>query len=251
MSEADKMFEELGYEKWIDSRNIIHFIHKKKEKDFTFMNGNCYSIKRPTQKEQVAINKKVEELRMDIEELKEALRLWIKKWKQEREVTIDEKEKIKLTSEIFLAQWIIKRKKGYGVDITRILREDKNRGVIKMSNKTSDKNVANIEELIQEYKTYNDLDGIQDLSIYINALENILAEREQKDKRIKELEEQVETKQKFIIMASEVIENSIPEQAVIDKINEYDKKMEEDAGHLHWVVTDRIVMNVLQELLGG
>ena len=59
-----------------------------------------------------------------------------------------------------------------------------------MSNKTSDKNVANIEELIQEYKTYNDLDGIQDLSIYINALENILAEREQKDKRIKELEEE-------------------------------------------------------------
>ena len=62
MSEADKMFEELGYEKWIDSRNITHFIHKKKEKDFTFMNGNCYSIKRPTKKEQIAINKKVEEL---------------------------------------------------------------------------------------------------------------------------------------------------------------------------------------------
>ena len=45
--------------------------------------------------------------------------------------------------------------------------------------------------------------------------------------------------------------NSIPEQAVIDKINEYDKKMEEYAGHPHWVVTDRIVMNVLQELLEG
>ncbi len=57
-----------------------------------------------------------------------------------------------------------------------------------MTNKTSDKNVANIEELIQEYRTYNDLDGIQDLSIYVNALENILAEREQKDKRIQELE---------------------------------------------------------------
>ena len=59
-----------------------------------------------------------------------------------------------------------------------------------MSNKTSDKNVANIEELIQEYKTYNDLDGIQDLNIYINALEELLAEREQKDKRIQELEEE-------------------------------------------------------------
>lgn len=59
---ADEMFEELGYKKWIDGRNIIHFIHKKKEKDFTFMKGNCYSIKRPTKEEQIAINKKCEEL---------------------------------------------------------------------------------------------------------------------------------------------------------------------------------------------
>ena len=59
-----------------------------------------------------------------------------------------------------------------------------------MSNKTSDENVANIKDLIQEYKTYNDLDGIQDLSIYVNALEHILSEREQKDKRIQELEEE-------------------------------------------------------------
>ena len=57
-----------------------------------------------------------------------------------------------------------------------------------MSNKTSDENVANIEELIQEYKTYNDLDGIQDLSIYVNALENLLAERKQDKKYIKNLE---------------------------------------------------------------
>lgn len=57
-----------------------------------------------------------------------------------------------------------------------------------MSNKTSDENVANMEELIQEYKTYNDLDGIQDLSIYVNALENLLAERKQDKKYIKNLE---------------------------------------------------------------
>lgn len=120
-----------------------------------------------------------------------------------------------------------------------------------MSNKTSDKNVANVEELIQEYRTYNDLDGIQDLSIYVNALENILAEREQmlkaintvekeksdwikayqeeKDsqfdllKRIKELEEEVkmldeaytgtikESKKWF-----DIAHNSIPTQVVID-----------------------------------
>ena len=33
MSEADKMFEELGYEKWIDSRNVTNFILKKKGKE--------------------------------------------------------------------------------------------------------------------------------------------------------------------------------------------------------------------------
>ena len=54
-----------------------------------------------------------------------------------------------------------------------------------MSNKTSDKNV---EELIQEYRTYNDLDGIQDLRPYIEALENLLAKREQDKKYIKNLE---------------------------------------------------------------
>lgn len=59
-----------------------------------------------------------------------------------------------------------------------------------MSNKTSDENVANIKDLIQEYKTYNDLDGIQDLSIYVNALENLLSEREQNKKRIQELKEE-------------------------------------------------------------
>ena len=122
-----------------------------------------------------------------------------------------------------------------------------------MNNKGSDENVANIEELIQEYRTYNDLDGIQDLSIYVNALENILAEREQmlkaintvekekgdwikayqeeKDsqfdllKRIKELEEEVkmldeaytgtikESKKWF-----DIAHNSIPTQVVIEAL---------------------------------
>ena len=83
-----------------------------------------------------------------------------------------------------------------------------------MSNKTSDKNVVNIEELIQEYKTYNDLDGIQDLSIYVNALENLLSEREQKDKRIKELEADLYSANEII---SDLIDN-IPKQVVIDLI---------------------------------
>ena len=44
--------------------------------------------------------------------------------------------------------------------------------------------------MIQEYKTTLDRVLIQDLSIYVNALEHILSEREQKDKRIQELEEE-------------------------------------------------------------
>lgn len=228
-----------------------------------------------------------------------------------------------------------------------------------MNNKTSDKNVAIIEELIQEYKTYNDLDGIQDLSIYVNALENILADYTRQKQingehqkingelreKVKELEEEnknlkaqhiftrnnnatdkekaelydvidktIDTflEQEKPIWQQEMIkdkmsleealsivdemyqnkykiieknnmiyvdklndikftslefasvrllrevqslqyklENSIPNQVVIDKIEEYDKRMTEDAGHPNWVVTDRIVMNVLQELLEG
>lgn len=74
---------------------------------------------------------------------------------------------------------------------------------------------------------------------------------EQKDKRIKELEEallKVKDKNTTLFITCR---NSIPKKAVIDKIEEYDKKMEEDAGHPNWVITDRIVMNVLQELLEG
>lgn len=63
MSKADKMFEEIGYKKWVDKDGHIHYIHNKKDKEFTFMLNDCYSTKRPTKEEQKAINKKVEELR--------------------------------------------------------------------------------------------------------------------------------------------------------------------------------------------
>lgn len=144
-----------------------------------------------------------------------------------------------------------------------------------MSNKTSDKNVANIEELIQEYKTYNDLDGIQDLSIYVNALEHILAEREQdkkriqeleekmnadnmliiyelkqKDKRIQELEEENKRKDMFVEMAKEVIENSILKQTIIDKVKENKQILDRtNDGNLR----ERLYIenDILQELLEG
>ena len=137
-----------------------------------------------------------------------------------------------------------------------------------MSNKTSDNSVANIEENIKTIKNLLQMleNGFLTEEMcpirswdptpkHASALKYILAEREQDKKRIKELEEEkVELKEYNKIVSDRIVEykkNSIPKQVVIDKIKEYDKKMEEDAGHPNWVVTDRIVMNVLQELLGG
>ena len=120
-------------------------------------------------------------------------------------------------------------------------------------NKTSDINVANIEEDVKILEEFAEICkaglACYDQTREGEALERILAEREQKDKRIQELEEESRKKSIELICYQEELDNSIPEQAVIDKIKEYDKKMEEDAGHPNWVVTDRIVMNVLQELL--
>ncbi len=93
-----------------------------------------------------------------------------------------------------------------------------------MSNKTSDKNVANVEELIQEYRTYNDLDGIQDLSIYVNALENILAEREQMLKAINTVEKEksdwIKAYQEEKDKQFNILINSIPKQKIKDLLTE-------------------------------
>lgn len=69
--------------------------------------------------------------------------------------------------------------------------------------------------------------------------------------KVKGLEEVIEMKQKFIIMANEVIENSIPKQVVIDKINEINKAYEDskdENGESPYYYPDYTV-RVLQELL--
>ena len=137
-------------------------------------------------------------------------------------------------------------------------------------NKTSDKNVANIEELIQEYKTYNDLDGIQDLRPYIEVLEHILAELEQKDKRIQELEhlnisfekgikrlkkkiKEVEgvNKEEVAKMTAERLQKDyIPKQVVIDKMKENKQILAKtNDGNLR----ERLYMEngIMKELLKG
>ena len=99
-----------------------------------------------------------------------------------------------------------------------------------MSNKTSDKNVANDSVIAHKFAV---------MQQQIN----------EKDKRIQELEEKVETKQKFIIMANEVIENSIPNQVVIDKIEGLRNDIK--LGNCRYPYINEHKIDVLQELLGG
>ena len=117
-----------------------------------------------------------------------------------------------------------------------------------MSNKTSDENVANIEEmnfkreLLQRpisYLTEENLDKLEthclkairyevgiEHKVVLELLERhkeYLAEREQKDKRIKELEEELEKANRQLDL-DYVEENFIPKQQVkegLEKIEDY------------------------------
>ena len=123
-----------------------------------------------------------------------------------------------------------------------------------MSNKTSDKNVVTEEDLevLNEVLLHN-----RETEQVRIAIEHILAEREQKDKRIKELEEQVKTLDEAYtgtIKESkkwfDIAHNSIPTQVVIDKIEEIKKV--KDSKYYDKFLCERDIENVieiLQELL--
>ena len=90
-----------------------------------------------------------------------------------------------------------------------------------MSNKTSDENVANEERLnnfIEAYKQTKEQSFIVDSinkDFFFEFVDCLLAELEQKDKRIQELEEERDHWHGCFIVA---MENSIPKQVVIDLI---------------------------------
>lgn len=154
-----------------------------------------------------------------------------------------------------------------------------------MSDKTSDKNVANIEEmnfkreLLQHpisYLTEENLDRLEthclkairyetgiEHKVVLELLERhkeYLAEREQKDKRIKELEEELEKANRQLDL-DYVEENFILKQKVMDKIEEYKKKIEEYEEYriqgketdieYYENITNTAIVQVLQEFLGG
>lgn len=96
---------------------------------------------------------------------------------------------------------------------------------VDMSNKGTDINVGIIEEYVKilnkfcEYEnavvlTDNALEEVQD------SIENILAEREQKDKRIQELEVKLKCAKGLYDDCCNCLLNSIPKQVVIDKMEE-------------------------------
>lgn len=151
-----------------------------------------------------------------------------------------------------------------------------------MNNKTSDNNVANIEENIKTIKNLLQMleNGFLTEEMcpipswdptpkYAAALKYILAELEQKDKRIQELEEKLLD----MIQGTEIInketpeyvkENYIPKQAVMDELNRhkfayeefnkmYDNTHYEDdekrASDFYMIVTEDRIVQVLQELL--
>lgn len=81
-----------------------------------------------------------------------------------------------------------------------------------MSNKTSDKNVENIEIVIKDCREHLKLYGEAFITAdELDRIENILAEREQDKKRIKELEEERNHWHGCFIVA---MENSIAKEKV-------------------------------------
>ena len=140
-----------------------------------------------------------------------------------------------------------------------------------MSNKTSDKNVANVEEDVKvlkdlmkelklekqtalhnneygEYITECDVLDLYDMQIL--ALQHILAEREQKDKRIQELEIKLKCAKGLYDDCCKCLVDSIPKQVVIDKIEEIEiiKQITSKAKYTHLELL-QFAINNLEELL--
>ena len=120
-----------------------------------------------------------------------------------------------------------------------------------MSNKTSDENVANIERLnnfanmtfLYGNRVNLNVSGLKEIQ---QDLKYLLAEREQKDKRIQELEEERDHWHGCFVVA---MENSIPKQVVIDKMEELNKEIKscDEIDAIFKIKQQQI----LQELLEG
>ena len=128
-----------------------------------------------------------------------------------------------------------------------------------MNNKTSDKDVT-IKEDIRVLKNIEKLRRIEFKHCVtdreIKAIQNILVELEQKDKRIQELEEKLEKANKQLDL-DYVDDNYIPKQKVKDKIELHKNYLLNQAitSNLtldsHFRDRENYLMQTLQELLEG
>ena len=122
----------------------------------------------------------------------------------------------------------------------------------------NEKNINLVEDLIKEFKTYNDLDGIDNLKPYIEAIENMLnrnKELEEKNKKLNQLKEKHNVRiNDLCALVDNFAYNSIPVSLVEEKIEELNKLLEEDLQDERKVNSNRFIIicqckNCLQELL--
>lgn len=96
-----------------------------------------------------------------------------------------------------------------------------------MNNKTSDKNVANIEDFIKVYKEMkmqkNVIENI-DKDYFTEFVDKLIKKLDEKDKQIKELEEELAEFNKQLDL-DYVDENYIPKQVVIDTMEELNNEI--------------------------
>ena len=103
-----------------------------------------------------------------------------------------------------------------------------------MSNKTSDKNVAKVEE---DVKRCNELTKVEHANwIGISnqlAISHILAEREQDKKRIQELEIKLKCAKDLYDDCCKCLLNSIPKQVVINRMKELKDRLKNNKNDLN------------------
>lgn len=114
-----------------------------------------------------------------------------------------------------------------------------------MSNKTSDKNVAQDIEFLKS----NEADVL-----YFRGNPKLKSAVESVLEKIEELEKDNKRKDMFVQMSQEVIENSIPKQVVIDELKRLSDMLNRTTeGRIQKYTVNEIIIrsNALQELLEG
>ena len=119
----------------------------------------------------------------------------------------------------------------------------------------NEKNINLVENLIKEFKTYNDLDGIDNLKPYIEAIENMLNRNKELEEENKRLKPKIDVCNWQEKSCREIIyEKYIPVSLVEEKIEELNKLLEEDLQDERKINSNRFIIicqckSCLQELL--